>query len=77
MATSSGRIDEFVKDYLIYRGLSSTLRTLELELKNEKEKAFRVICIKLFPFSFTKQKMHELQLNSDNHLFGYWFRIYM
>ncbi|XP_052772488.1 WD repeat-containing protein 91-like isoform X1 [Mya arenaria] len=42
MATSCGRVDELVKDYLLYRGLSSTLKSLEFELKNEKEKAFRV-----------------------------------
>ncbi|KAH3787616.1 hypothetical protein DPMN_165742 [Dreissena polymorpha] len=42
MAASSGRVDEFVKDYLIFRGLSSTLRVLESELKVEKEKGFRV-----------------------------------
>ena len=42
MATAAGRVDEFVKDYLIYRGLSTTLKTLEIELRNEKEKGFRV-----------------------------------
>lgn len=42
MATAVGRVDEFVKDYLIYRGLSSTLKSLEIELRNEKEKGFRV-----------------------------------
>ncbi|XP_060564424.1 WD repeat-containing protein 91-like [Ruditapes philippinarum] len=42
MATAVGRVDEFVKDYLIYRGLSTTLKTLEIELRNEKEKGFRV-----------------------------------
>jgi len=42
MASTSGRVDEFVKDYLLYRGLSSTLKALDIELKNEKEKGFRV-----------------------------------
>jgi len=42
MAAASGRIDEFVKYYLIFRGFSTTLRNFEVELKNEKEKGFRV-----------------------------------
>ena len=36
------RMDELVKDYLLYRGLTATLRALEIELKNEKDKGFRV-----------------------------------
>lgn len=42
MAAASGRVDEFVKDYLLHRGLSATLRTFDVELRNEKEKSFRV-----------------------------------
>lgn len=35
-------MDEMVKDYLLFRGLNATLRALETELKNEKDKGFRV-----------------------------------
>ena len=42
MASATGRVDELVKDYLIYRGLTTTYRTFEAELKNEKEKGLRV-----------------------------------
>ncbi len=35
-------MDELVKDYLLYRGLNSTLKALELELKNDKDRGFRV-----------------------------------
>ena len=43
MTSAAGRVDEFIKDYLTFRGLSTTLKTLEIELRNEKEKGFRVI----------------------------------
>ena len=42
MAAHSSRIDDLVKDYLQFRGLSSSLKALETELRNEKEKQFRV-----------------------------------
>ena len=35
-------LDELVKDYLLFRGLSQTLRTLDNELKLDKDKGFRV-----------------------------------
>ncbi|CAB4068175.1 unnamed protein product [Lepeophtheirus salmonis] len=37
-----GFIDDLIKEYLLFRGFSSTLKTFELELKTEKEKGFRV-----------------------------------
>ena len=42
MAAHSSRIDDLVKDYLQFRGLSSSLKALEIELRNEKEKQFKV-----------------------------------
>ena len=42
MASATRRIDELVKDYLLFRGLTSSLRTLETELKTDKEKGLRV-----------------------------------
>jgi len=38
-------IDERVKDYLLFRGLNATVRTLEAELRQEKDKGFRVMII--------------------------------
>lgn len=43
MAAATGRVDEMVKDYLLYRGFTSAHRAFEGELKNEKERALRVI----------------------------------
>ncbi|KAK3593070.1 hypothetical protein CHS0354_007861 [Potamilus streckersoni] len=42
MAAATSRVDDMIKDYLAFRGLSSTLRVLENELKNEREKSFRI-----------------------------------
>jgi len=45
MAVTAGKIDEIIREYLLYRGLISTSKQLESELKNEKEKKFRVGCL--------------------------------
>lgn len=42
MAAVANRMDELVIDYLLFRGLTGSLRTLETELKNDKEKGLRV-----------------------------------
>ncbi|KAL5021151.1 hypothetical protein ScPMuIL_000306 [Solemya velum] len=42
MAAATGRVDELVKDYLLFRGFTATLRTLDVEIKNDKDKGFRV-----------------------------------
>lgn len=35
-------VDELVKEYLLFRGFSQTLRAFDNDLKAEKEKGFRV-----------------------------------
>jgi len=35
-------LDELVKEYILFRGFTSTLRAFDVDLKNEKEKGFRV-----------------------------------
>ena len=45
---SVGRMDELVKEYLLYRGLNSSLKALELEIRNDKDKGFRVNTILLY-----------------------------
>lgn len=35
-------MDSIVSEYLLYRGFSSTLKAFDNELKNEKDKGFRV-----------------------------------
>lgn len=41
MAAATGRVDELVKDYLLYRGCTASLRNFEYELKIDKDKGLR------------------------------------
>lgn len=42
MASAVSALDEAVKEYLVYRGFTSTLKHFELEKKEDKDKGFRV-----------------------------------
>lgn len=42
MASAAGALDEAVKEYLVYRGFTNTLKQFELEKKDDKDKGFRV-----------------------------------
>ncbi|CAL9681969.1 unnamed protein product [Knipowitschia caucasica] len=42
MASAVERTDELVREYLTYRGFSSALRHLDLDLKMDRDKGFRV-----------------------------------
>ncbi|XP_067907187.1 WD repeat-containing protein 91 isoform X1 [Heterodontus francisci] len=42
MASAVERTDELVREYLLYREFSSTLKTFDAEIKADKEKGFRV-----------------------------------
>ncbi|KAJ8286672.1 hypothetical protein GJAV_G00041840 [Gymnothorax javanicus] len=42
MGSAVERMDELVKEYLMYRGFTSTLKHLDSEIKADKEKGFRV-----------------------------------
>lgn len=42
MGSAVERTDEHVREYLIYRGFTSTLKHLDSEIKADKEKGFRV-----------------------------------
>ncbi|XP_041916046.1 WD repeat-containing protein 91 [Alosa sapidissima] len=42
MASAVERTDELVREYLVYRGFTSTLKHLDSEIKSDKEKGFRV-----------------------------------
>ena len=39
------RMDDLVKDYLLYRGLTSTFKSYDSELRNEKDKGF---CVSIY-----------------------------
>jgi WD repeat-containing protein 91 len=38
-------MDEMVKEYLLFRGFCTTLKTFDAELKTDKDKGFRVSLI--------------------------------
>ena len=39
---ASGKMDELIKEYLLYRGFTATAKALETESKHAKDKCFRV-----------------------------------
>ncbi|XP_006819561.1 WD repeat-containing protein 91-like [Saccoglossus kowalevskii] len=41
MATATDRMDELVRDYLLFRGFAGTLKSLESDLKSDRDKCFR------------------------------------
>lgn len=42
MAAAVGALDEAIKEYLLFRGYTSTLKTFEQERKEDKDKGLRV-----------------------------------
>ena len=42
MAGAVGALDEAVKEYLLYRGFTQTLKYFEMERRDDKDKGFRV-----------------------------------
>ena len=42
MASAAGVLDEAVKEYLLYRGFTNTLKAFELEKKDDKDKGYKV-----------------------------------
>ena len=45
MAADVPMVDDVVKEYLVFRGFSSTLKSFESDLKADKDKSFRVRCV--------------------------------
>ncbi|XP_071828520.1 WD repeat-containing protein 91-like [Apostichopus japonicus] len=46
MVESVERMDEMVKDYLLFRGMTNTFKAFETDLKNDKDRSFRADKIK-------------------------------
>ncbi|RXG71127.1 WD repeat-containing protein 91 [Armadillidium vulgare] len=58
-------VDELIKEYLVFRGFTSTLRSLDNDLKNDKDKGFRVDRI-------TNQILNHIQTYDLNGLRDLW-----
>ncbi|XP_037609115.1 WD repeat-containing protein 91 [Sebastes umbrosus] len=73
MGSAVERTDEHVREYLIYRGFTSTLKHLDTEVKADKEKGFRVDKIidqlQQFVHSFDLFGLKEYWLYLDRRLF--------
>ncbi|XP_072228707.1 WD repeat-containing protein 91 [Leuresthes tenuis] len=73
MGSAVERTDEHVREYLIYRGFTNTLKHLDSEIKSDKEKGFRVDKIidqlQQFVQSFDLFGLKEYWLYLDRRLF--------
>nr|XP_043868028.1 WD repeat-containing protein 91 [Solea senegalensis] len=73
MGSAVERTDEHVREYLIYRGFTGTLKNLDSEIKADKEKGFRVDKIidqlQQFIQSFDLFGLKEYWLYLDRRLF--------
>lgn len=67
-------IDELIKEYLYYRGFNTTLKSFEIDLKNDKEKAFRVdkILEQLVQYinAYDLNGLRELWMHLESHMFS-------
>ncbi|XP_066502849.1 WD repeat-containing protein 91 [Hoplias malabaricus] len=67
MASAVERTDDIVREYLIYRGFTSTLKHLDSEIKADKEKGFRVDKI----IDQLQQFIHSYDLSGLKEYWGY------
>ncbi|KAK7109370.1 WD repeat-containing protein 91-like [Littorina saxatilis] len=65
MATACERLDELVKDYLFFRGFTTTTKTLDYEIKHDKDKGLRADRI-------VEQLMAYVGSHDLQHLREYW-----
>uniref|UniRef100_A0A3P9AV96 WD repeat domain 91 n=1 Tax=Maylandia zebra TaxID=106582 RepID=A0A3P9AV96_9CICH len=74
MGSAVERTDEHVREYLIYRGFTNTLKHLDNDIKADKEKGFRVDKIidqlQQFVQSFDLAGLKEYWLYLDKRLFS-------
>lgn len=66
-------VDTLIREYMLFRGFSSTLKTFETELKSDKDKGFRVD--KIIDQILNAINTQDLQALRDiwNHLDGHLF----
>lgn len=66
-------LDEIIKEYLLYRGFSSTVKSFETELKADKDKGFRVdkIIDQLIQYvnAYDLTSLREWWAHFDTHMF--------
>ncbi|KAK4875337.1 hypothetical protein RN001_011759 [Aquatica leii] len=66
-------LDELIREYLVHRGFSTTVKAFDIDLKSDKEKSFRVdkIVDQLVQFvnSYDLISLRELWGHLDTHMF--------
>lgn len=66
-------VDALIREYILFRGFSNTLKTFDSELKTDKDKGFRVDkIIDQLMHSINSQDLHALR-EIWNHLDGHLF----
>lgn len=67
-------IDEMIKEYLLFRGFTTTLKAFDQDLKHDKEKSFRVdkIIDQIWHYinTYDLNGLRELWNHFDTHLFA-------
>ena len=62
MAAAVPMLDDIIKEYLVFRGFSSTLKSFESDLKADKDKSFRVGCFLLVLFDLSHSFCESCEL---------------
>lgn len=66
-------MDELIREYLLFRGFGSTIKSFDSELKVDKEKSFRVDKIidqiLYFISNYDLTSLRELWIHLDTHMF--------
>ena len=64
MATTANALDDLIKEYLIYRGFTATLKCFDGDLKNDKSKSFKVslllLCVVLVDIFYFSLNQYSL-----------------
>lgn len=67
-------VDSLIREYMLFRGFSSSLKTFDSELKSDKDKGFRVdkIIDQILSAINTQdlQALREIWNHLDGHLFS-------
>lgn len=67
-------VDSLIREYMLFRGFSSTLKTFDTELKSDKDRGFRVdkIIDQILSAINTQdlQAVREIWNHLDGHLFS-------
>ena len=70
MATAVGALDDAIREYLVYRGFTNTLKQFETEKRDDKDKNFRVS--KLACVAVLDEPLHAWHPRMPMYIFVYY-----